>query len=366
MKKLQLITFLIGVLWFTPTLAQNVSITGYIPKNMNLDGQNATLVFSGHFVNNQSHISTPIKDGQYVFNITLNEPALIHVETPRYTFYLAVQAGDKVIADGMKIQGSSLQETYQKQLEDVWNAYNSGRSAIFRKYKEIATQAQDKEQGSRIRQTTEYKQYIDEMNAWNTQHQQRLTRQIKEYPNSVWPLICLNEHKGSIFPTEEQYALLSDSIKQTSYGKAFRTYLDTRLLGRQAPPFNLKDRTGQEYSLASLLQGKNYLLVDFWASWCRPCRKGIPVMRDLVKKYAKEGIGIVNISVDEDTQAWTKALDEEKMDWVNLHDAESMATTAYGVGPIPAVMLIKADGTVLFDKLYGEAITMELQRIFGY
>lgn len=366
MKKLQLIISLIGCFWFAPSPAQNVNITGYIPKDMNLEGKEVTLMFSGHFVNNPSQVSSPVKDGQYAFNLTIQEPTLIHVETPRYTFYLAVQGGDRITIDGMNIQGASLQETYQKQVGDIWNAYLAGQRTLFNKYKEIVTQAQDKKLGDSIRLTAGFKQYIGELNLWNAQHQQRLTQQIKEYPNSVWPLICLNEHKGSVFPTEEQYALLSDSIKQTSYGKAFRTYLDTRLLGHQAPSFSLKDRNGQEHSLASLLQGKNYLLIDFWASWCNPCRKGIPVMKGLVKQYAKEGIGIVNISIDKDVQAWTKALDEEKMDWINLHDAQGLAKTAYEVKFIPAVMLIKADGTVLFDKLYGEAITMELQRIFGY
>ncbi|WP_046403004.1 TlpA disulfide reductase family protein, partial [Odoribacter sp. N15.MGS-14] len=124
------------------------------------------------------------------------------------------------------------------------------------------------------------------------------------------------------------------------------------------------DADGKEHTLKELLAGHRYLLIDFWASWCGPCRRGIPEVKEFAKKYATDGLAILSISIDEKKDAWEKALKEEQMPWTNLLD-EGYVSKSFGVTTIPSLFLIDAEGKVLFEKLYGDAVRRKLTDILG-
>ena len=77
------------------------------------------------------------------------------------------------------------------------------------------------------------------------------------------------------------------------------------------PDFKVKDKSGKEVALSTLRQGKKYVLIDFWASWCNPCRKEIPNLKKLYAQYSEKGFEIVSISIDQKKADWEKALKEE-------------------------------------------------------
>src|SRR5690606_35410055 len=103
----------------------------------------------------------------------------------------------------------------------------------------------------------------------------------------------------------------------------------------------IPDQHGKKVSLSDF-KGK-YVLLDFWASWCAPCRKVIPELKALYEKYKDKNFSIVNVSLDEKREEWLKALTEEQMPWTNLlavNGLESQVADLYHIRAIPYTLLI--------------------------
>lgn len=104
------------------------------------------------------------------------------------------------------------------------------------------------------------------------------------------------------------------------------------------------------------------VLVDFWASWCGPCRKEIPNLKAVYEKFAPKGLEIVSISIDKDAAAWQKALEEERLPWRNFRDETGVAD-AYSVSAIPAIFLVDGSGTIIATGLRGTALQEKLETL---
>ena len=119
--------------------------------------------------------------------------------------------------------------------------------------------------------------------------------------------------------------------------------------GVAAPKFTLPDASGGTVTLDSL-KGK-LVLLDFWASWCGPCRATNKTMQPLYKKYKQRGFEIVSISLDDNKYAWKNAIKQDNMVWLQVHDEQigggSALTRFYRVAYIPYTVLIDKEGTIL-------------------
>jgi thiol-disulfide isomerase/thioredoxin len=114
--------------------------------------------------------------------------------------------------------------------------------------------------------------------------------------------------------------------------------------GLTAPSWTLPTIDGENLSLSDL-KGK-YVYIDFWATWCGPCKAEIPHYRELVKDYAGRNIVFVSVSVDKDKDAWEKMVNEEKYDWIQLHDSINM-NGDYLVEYIPSFIFIDPEGNLI-------------------
>ena len=110
------------------------------------------------------------------------------------------------------------------------------------------------------------------------------------------------------------------------------------------------------------LEGKKYLLIDFWASWCGPCRREIPNLKNLYKQYAEKGFQIVSISIDKNESDWQKALKEEGLEWPNFRSQE--VSDLYRVKSVPTMYLIDSKGVLVGTDLRGEALVKKLAELF--
>lgn len=371
MKKLLLFLMLalcIGAYAQNPK--KGLVVKGTVPADYQMEGKVVKLSSTGFLIGGQQLATDTIRNGAYSFTLPeFGDTCMVCVSGGRLWRSFGVAPGDEVMLEGMNaVSAGEANKACSELVDGSWERYNQGRGDIFKKHKDIVEKvhaASTTAEGAELQKTAEYQAYLDDVSAWDKRQADYVRQVVKDNPNSIWPIITLQYHGGIMKLTEAEYALLSDFQKQSAYGKAFQAYLNAQLLGKKAPEFTLADADGKEHTLASLLKGNKYLLIDFWASWCRPCRKGIPVMRDLVAKYKKEGLAIVNISIDEKKAPWLKALGEEKMEWTNLWDTKKV-NQLFGVKAIPSVFLLKADGTVVFEKLFGDAIANQLKDIFGY
>jgi len=129
--------------------------------------------------------------------------------------------------------------------------------------------------------------------------------------------------------------------------------------------FSQADTTDQLISLASF-RGK-YVLLDFWASWCGPCRQESPLLVKAYEKYNPKGFEILSVSLDESKEKWKSAIVKDRLAWTHVSDlkgGQNQAAALYGVESIPANFLIDPQGKIIAKGLRGEALEKKLQEVF--
>jgi thiol-disulfide isomerase/thioredoxin len=133
-----------------------------------------------------------------------------------------------------------------------------------------------------------------------------------------------------------------------------------------APEISLNNPDGKEIKLSSL-RGQ-YVLIDFWASWCAPCRKELPNVVKLYNQYKSKGFTIYSVSLDKDISAWKKAIQDDNLSWPNhvsdLLGWESELPTLYGFQGIPHTVLIDKEGKIIESGLRGESLEQKLKELF--
>ena len=137
-------------------------------------------------------------------------------------------------------------------------------------------------------------------------------------------------------------------------------------IGAIAPEIALPNPEGDTVKLSST-RGQ-YVLLDFWAAWCPPCRTENPNLVELYKKYNPKGFEIFQVSLDQTREAWLNGIREDKLgDWIHVSDLQywsSSVVPLYGLESIPANYLLDTDGRIMASNLRGEALTKKLAEIF--
>lgn len=165
------------------------------------------------------------------------------------------------------------------------------------------------------------------------------------------------------------YQKLSVNAKQSEFGKKVKqfTFLNKEVaVGSMYVDFTLPDSSGAPIRLSSL-KG-SYILLEFWASWCAPCRRENPSLVAQYHKYKIRGFEIVGVSHDISASQWKKAIAHDQLAWPNvsaLKGSEYDVAMIYGIYEIPTNYLIAPDGKIIAKNLRGEQLTIKLKQIFG-
>jgi peroxiredoxin len=176
---------------------------------------------------------------------------------------------------------------------------------------------------------------------------------------------------------EEEYVFLDSLSKEferampnSKFVKEFKTklaqYKNVVAVGQAAPEISLNNPDGKAVSLSSL-RGK-YVLIDFWASWCGPCRQENPNVVRMYNKFKGKNFEIFGVSLDKSKEKWVEAIQKDELSWVHVSDLQywqSAGAQAYGVQSIPATFLIDPAGKVIAKNLRGKALEDKLTEILS-
>lgn len=193
---------------------------------------------------------------------------------------------------------------------------------------------------------------------------------ITKYPDSPAAAFYLYRYFTYQLPLEELKATrakISPALADNPYVKdldGIIKQLENVEIGKVAPEFSLPDTAGVDVSLSDF-RGK-YVLLDFWASWCPPCRKENPNVVSAYQQYKDKNFTVLGISLDKDKAKWLKAIQDDNLTWTHVSDLkywDSEIPALYGVRGIPANVLLDPNGVIIAKNIKEEALHDKLKEV---
>lgn len=177
--------------------------------------------------------------------------------------------------------------------------------------------------------------------------------QIKGNPEKVKARIAQFTPEMQAHPTLKRSQVQAEAVRQTAVGQPFTDLA-------------LKNAAGETIALSSLVGPGRWVLLDFWATWCKPCMLEVPHLKAAYDAFKEKGFEIYGVSLDSDPVKWKKVIAEEGMEWINTvirNDDGIDATAIYDICSIPTNFLIAPDGTIAAKNLRGEQLQMRLEEL---
>ncbi len=258
------------------------------------------------------------------------------------------------------ISGSEETQKF-KELNDMLNAYMASMDSINNQIQ--------------ISQSKQYLQEVADLMTIRDQNQMNTGNRIRAFVNENSTYLASLSAVQKLDPEGdfELFVKVKDDLEPKIGGTDLHNNLSSRIaqwrkaqIGAKMLDITLKNPLGESITLYE--QFGEYTLVDFWASWCRPCRAENPNIVEAYKKYRDKGFKVVGISLDKEPREWKAAIENDRLQWTHMSDLKfwnSAAVQQYNIGSIPASFLVDKDGNIVAKNLRGPGLDLKLMQLFG-
>lgn len=304
-----------------------------------------------------------VKNGKFTWTKKLSEAQKVGMLFSEAFVHFFAESGNINItgtADNLnhlKVTGSAVQreaDAYQKSMQDI----NDEQNHISKSFASPAHKPESELEILKKRRSALFREQSE-----------REKRYVANHPNSAVSLSIVAEwaNQGDYDGAKVMYDQLSGKARQTAQGKRIAErllILSRSFLGAQMPAFVQKNDKDIPVKFADF-RGK-YVLVDFWASWCGPCRAENPNVLEAYNRYKSKNFTVIGVSLDDNKANWQKAIQEDQMPWTQVSDLKGFKNEIglyYGIMSIPTTFLIDPDGKIIAKNLRGESLLEKLAEL---
>ncbi|MBR5028843.1 MAG: AhpC/TSA family protein [Bacteroidales bacterium] len=360
MKNTFVILALVAAMAFQGLVAQVTKVSGKLSGKT----QCSEMVINSVEGNKLVPIKTVVpQNNTYSFDLEMSEPHLLLIQFPptQLSSYAIYEPNSKITVD------YALNESML-----ITNVKSSDEMLYYKKFLDINEPV---EAMNREFQTANEARRREIQTAFETMVPatfDKIAELISANKNRLFSALLVTFFENQF----DDYAPLYRDVRDALIGKypddQMVKYIDQKvksvlLPGTPAPDIEMKNPDGKTLKLSDL-RG-NVVLLDFWASWCRPCRMENPNVVKMYQKYHSMGFEIFSVSMDRDRSAWLKAIKDDGLVWPNhVSDLQGWTSTGgatYGITSIPATVLIDKEGRVIARNLRGTELENKLKQIFG-
>jgi len=367
---IQLKQFFFSLLFVFPILSfaqKDSALKGGFVITSNLAGlKNGDSVLLKNANNKDVLARAAVQDGRFILKGKVDEPVLTELEigtAPLQNIYLEnsmiVMSGDAADFTKLRITGSKSQDDFMD-FQNIFNPLvrtlnadvNTLNQLIQGATSDALSVANQNYQASKEKVENAIDQFvIDKPGSYVTPWVMFVTIKVDDNP------IRMRERFDHLLP----------DVKNSFIGKNLDQYIQyfaVGYIGTHAPDFTQNDMNGQPVSLSSFL-GK-YVLLDFWASWCGPCRRESPNLVHAYNKFKDKNFTIFSVSLDQNKQNWVNAIENDHLAWTHVSDLNyfnNAVARMYHVSSIPQNFLLDPKGIIIAKGLTGEQLSLELEKI---